>query len=75
MPNDAGQVAHQATCGDARRSATRASCRSSQLPGTRMTPDYECGGNDVTISTLIGPQTLRTNGAVTFAYVLEHKSH
>jgi hypothetical protein len=43
------------------------------LPGTRMTPDYECGGNDITIPTFIGPQTLRTNGEVTFAYVLEHR--
>src|ERR1043166_4360837 len=37
------------------------------LPGTRMDPAYECGGHDVTIPTLIGPQTLKTGGIVTFA--------
>jgi hypothetical protein len=42
------------------------------LPGTRMTPDYECGGHDITIPTRIGPQTLRTDGDVSIAYVVEH---
>ena len=30
-------------------------------------------GNDITIPTLIGPQTLRTNAAAQFAYVVEHR--
>jgi hypothetical protein len=43
-----------------------------ELPGTRIDPRFECGGNDITISTLVGPQTLRTNTTVDFAYVVEH---
>jgi hypothetical protein len=39
-----------------------------------MSPTFECGGHDITIPTLIGPQTLRTGGTVTFAYVLEHRT-
>jgi hypothetical protein len=44
-----------------------------ELPGERVDPTWECGGEDITISTLIGPQTLRTNTSVEFAYVVEHE--
>jgi hypothetical protein len=43
------------------------------LPGTRIDPRFECGGHDITISTLIGPQTLRTDTTTEFAYVVAHR--
>ena len=45
-----------------------------QLPGQTIDGPYECGGYDTIVDTLIGPQTLRTAAAVTFAYVVAHRS-
>jgi hypothetical protein len=44
-----------------------------ELPGTRVDPRYECGGYDIVVPTLIGPQTLRTDTTTEFAYVLANK--
>jgi hypothetical protein len=44
-----------------------------ELPGTRIDPTYECGGYDIVVNTIIGPQTLRTNTTTEFAYVFANK--
>ncbi len=42
----------------------------SVLPGTRVNPQYECGGHKITIPTFIGPQTLTTGAKIHYAYVV-----
>jgi hypothetical protein len=42
------------------------------FPGTPVNSTYACGGESITVSTPIGPQTLTTNATVNFAYLVQH---